>query len=347
MDRTSSRARRLMVALAAAGLLAAIPATATATKVNIYLTRGAKLQMIERTLPTGADKLTYSVRTLFVGATKTERDDGVVSRIPKGTKLYSVVVRDRVAYVRVGTAFAASGTGSQIKVRFGQLVYTVLQYKQVDAVRVLLDDEVMPPADAIDSALLDHGSVPKLDIIPPLPVGVRAVQQSLAKLKYLPLGAVNGSLDYRTSQALLAFQGWEGLLRTGTPTVETRLRLTTARIPTPRRRTTARRMEVTRWKGVLLEIENKKVRRVVHVSTGAGGRTPAGTFSVFRKERMSWSNPFSVWLPWASYFHAGYAFHQYPYVPGYPASHGCIRVSSPEAKGVYDFASFGTPVSVV
>ncbi|HRC08231.1 MAG TPA: GerMN domain-containing protein, partial [Miltoncostaeales bacterium] len=246
MDRTSSRARRIMVALAAAGLLAAIPATATATKVNIYLTRGAKLQMIERTLPTGADKLTYSVRTLFVGATKTERDDGVVSRIPKGTKLYSVVVRDRVAYVRVGTAFAASGTGSQIKVRFGQLVYTVLQYKQVDAVRVLLDDEVMPPADAIDSALLDHGSVPKLDIIPPLPVGVRAVQQSLAKLKYLPLGAVNGSLDYRTSQALLAFQGWEGLLRTGTPTVETRLRLTTARIPTPRRRTTARRMEVTR-----------------------------------------------------------------------------------------------------
>ncbi len=106
-------------------------------------------------------------------------------------------------------------------------------------------------------------------------------------------------------------------------------------------------MEVTRWKGVLLEIENNKVRRAVHVSTGAGGKTPAGMFSIYRKERMSWSNPFSVWLPWASYFHSGYAFHQYPYVPGYPASHGCIRVSSPEAQGVYTFASYGTPVSIV
>lgn len=345
MGRTPSRKSPIVVFALLAALLGAD--SAHAAKVNVYLTRGGSLQMVERTVPASANRIVVSVRRLFGGPTAAERADGVVSRIPKGTRLRGVVIRARVAYVRVGAGFVASGSGSQINARFAQLVYTVLQYKQVDAVRVLIDDEPIPPPGAIDTALLDHGSVPKLEIIPPLPVGIRAVQRRLIELRYLPTGAANGRLDYRTSQALLAFQGWEGRVRTGTPTVETRVRLARANIPVPRVRTVARRMEVNRWKGVLLEIQNRKVVRAIHVSTGAGGRTPAGQFSIYRKERMSWSNPFSVWLPWASYFNGGYAFHEYPSVPGYPASHGCIRVASPEAAGVYGFAAFGTPVSIV
>ena len=56
--------------------------------------------------------------------------------------------------------------------------------------------------------------------------------------------------------------------------------------------------------------------------------------------------PFQVWLPLASYFNQGIAFHEYPDVPPYPASHGCVRVPAPEAHGVYDFASIGTAVVV-
>ena len=41
---------------------------------------------------------------------------------------------------------------------------------------------------------------------------------------------------------------------------------------------------------------------------------------------MSWSVPFSTWMPWASYFVGGIAFHAYGSVPSYPASHGCIRM---------------------
>ncbi len=48
--------------------------------------------------------------------------------------------------------------------------------------------------------------------------------------------------------------------------------------------------------------------------------------------------PFQTWLPYASYFFQGIAFHEYPDVPVYPASHGCVRVPAPEAKGVYGFA---------
>ena len=51
----------------------------------------------------------------------------------------------------------------------------------------------------------------------------------------------------------------------------------------------------------------------VPVSTGKGSNaTPIGSFRIFRKEVKSWLFPFQVWLPWASYFVGGVAFHEYP-----------------------------------
>ena len=67
---------------------------------------------------------------------------------------------------------------------------------------------------------------------------------------------------------------------------------------------------------------------------------------MFRKELRSWSVPFKQLLPYASYFNAGIAFHEYADVPTYAASHGCVRVPAPEAPGVYAFASNGTTVIV-
>src|SRR5690606_30913462 len=96
-----------------------------------------------------------------------------------------------------------------------------------------------------------------------------------------------------------------------------RKRLGNASRPVPRVRAKGRRLEVHIDKQVLLLIENGTVKRTIHVSTGAGGATPRGNFSVIRRERYSWSRPFSVTLPWAQYFYAGFAFHEYPSVPGY------------------------------
>jgi lipoprotein-anchoring transpeptidase ErfK/SrfK len=53
-----------------------------------------------------------------------------------------------------------------------------------------------------------------------------------------------------------------------------------------------------------------------------------------------------VWLPYASYFNGGIAFHGYDEVPAWPVSHGCVRLSAPEAPFVYEFAAIGTPVLV-
>jgi lipoprotein-anchoring transpeptidase ErfK/SrfK len=109
----------------------------------------------------------------------------------------------------------------------------------------------------------------------------------------------------------------------------------------------SKRVEIYREKGVALLVTHGKTKRAIHVSTGAPGTsTPAGTYEVFRKELRSWSVPFQVWLPYASYFNNGIAFHEYADVPPFPASHGCVRVPAPEAKGVYRFADIGTTVVV-
>jgi lipoprotein-anchoring transpeptidase ErfK/SrfK len=97
-----------------------------------------------------------------------------------------------------------------------------------------------------------------------------------------------------------------------------------------------------------LAIDNGTVVRTIHVSSGAPGTaTPAGSFTVFRKEQRSWSVPFRVWLPWASYFVGGVAFHEYPDVPTEPASHGCVRTPRYDARWLYDFTPIGTPVRVL
>lgn len=173
------------------------------------------------------------------------------------------------------------------------------------------------------------------------------LQERLAALGYLPPTRVSGRMDEATRQAIVAFQGWAGLTRDGMLGSATRARLAGARRPEagPRR---GSRIEVYVGRQVALLVRGRRVVRAIHVSTGAPGTsTPTGRFRIFRKERASWSVPFHVWLPWASYFVGGVALHGSPDVPAYPASHGCVRIPSSEAPAVYAFAQLGLAVEVL
>jgi hypothetical protein len=175
---------------------------------------------------------------------------------------------------------------------------------------------------------------------------VLALQKKLIRLKYLAIAGRTGTYGPRTTQAVMAFQGWRGLPRDGVAGPATFKALAKASIPRPWSRT-VRHMEVHKAKQVLLLIAKGKVVRAIHVSTASPGHvTPSGHFTIYRKEVMSWSKPFHVWLPLASYFTGGYAFHQYPDVPGYPASHGCVRIAQGDASVVWSWATLGTRVAV-
>lgn len=197
-------------------------------------------------------------------------------------------------------------------------------------------------------ALLHSAQSAAAAVLPPGVHGpqVVALQRRLAALTYLPTGYSTETVDYRTEQAVIAFQGWESLARDGVAGPQTLARLRGAAAPRAWS-TTTRHIELHVAQQVLLLVGGGQVLRAIHISTAAPGHvTPTGTYTIYRKEQMSWSVPFQVWMPYASYFTGGYALHEYPDVPPYPASHGCVRVPAGDSVVVWEFATLGTPIII-
>lgn len=67
-------------------------------------------------------------------------------------------------------------------------------------------------------------------------------------------------------------------------------------------------------------------------------RTPVGKFAIYAKGGGNCkSTKFPVGkggapMPFCMFFHGGYALHGSPEVPGYHASHGCVRMFYPDAR---------------
>ena len=323
---------------------------------SVYFTAGEQLRPVP-----GPDSPEAAARTLVAGPPERARRD-LESEIPDGTRVEGVSVTDGIATVAVSARFTrgiserprrrSADEQSELDARLAQMTYTLTGVAGVERAKVLAggapvggiqdrEDFAKPAPRAPRSRL--EGSEPQGRAS----AGVRAVQERLAQLRYLPKGAVDGIDGYRTRQAVMAFQAWEGLERDGIAGPLTKAALADAKRPRPRGDGPGRRMEVYRDRGVTLLVKHDRTKRAIHTSSGAPGyTTPAGRFEVFRKEVNSWSVPYQVWLPWASYFNAGIAFHGYPDIPPHPASHGCVRVPEPEAEHVYDFARIGTPVIV-
>ena len=322
----------------------------------VYFTAGEQLRPVP-----GPDSPEAAARTLVAGPPERARRD-LESEIPDGTRVEGVSVTDGIATVAVSARFTrgiserprrrSADEQSELDARLAQMTYTLTGVAGVERAKVLAggapvggiqdrEDFAKPAPRAPRSRL--EGSEPQGRAS----AGVRAVQERLAQLRYLPKGAVDGIDGYRTRQAVMAFQAWEGLERDGIAGPLTKAALADAKRPRPKGDGPGRRMEVYRDRGVTLLVKHDRTKRAIHTSSGAPGyTTPAGRFEVFRKEVNSWSVPYQVWLPWASYFNAGIAFHGYPDIPPHPASHGCVRVPEPEAEHVYDFARIGTPVIV-
>jgi hypothetical protein len=172
------------------------------------------------------------------------------------------------------------------------------------------------------------------------------VRQKLSFLKFLPVSKKE-CIDQKAYQAIIAFQKWQNLERDGYVGVKTRAKLYSVRSrPKLKKDGRSRRLEINLSKQIMFVVKNDQVKRIISVSTGMPGySTPTGKYQIFRKEQMSWSVPYSVYMPWSSYFNGGIAIHQGE-VPAYPASHGCVRVPQSFAKQVYRFAGYGTQVVV-
>jgi peptidoglycan hydrolase-like protein with peptidoglycan-binding domain len=180
---------------------------------------------------------------------------------------------------------------------------------------------------------------------------VRAIQDRLTKLGYW-MGPIDGRTGSLMSQAVMAFQKYMGLPRTGIadqPTVDA---LTVA-VPPVARTTSGNIVEIDKGRQIIFVVRDGKTVAVFNSSTGTnvpfrervvGGRiatgnavTPVGRFTITRELPNGWrtSDLGQLWRP--KYFTStGIAVHGANSVPAYPASHGCARVSVPAMNFIWD-----------
>ena len=114
----------------------------------------------------------------------------------------------------------------------------------------------------------------------------------------------------------------------------------------------AKSIDIDLSKQRLYAKENGRIVFSGAISSGKSGHsTPTGIFRVLEKERFHISNKYpephgGAKMP---YMHrltkGGIAVHQ-GYLPGYPASHGCIRVSRATAKRLWNWSHTGIKVRV-
>jgi peptidoglycan hydrolase-like protein with peptidoglycan-binding domain len=322
----------------------------------VYFVQGEQLAPVTRPGTTALD----AVRQLIAGPTRAERGRGFRTYVPATTRVRSVSVAGGIATVDLTRPFVAAADPDSMLARLSELVRTLTGVQGTTKVQLLVDGAAVPgmfpgvsTSDPVTLRFLETPNVP-LRKAPPerLPApdpAVKAAQQRLIALGYLLPGDDDGRFGPATQNAILAFQKWERLDRTGLLDSRTRSRLARASHPTPLTRGGAgKRAEILLDRQVALLISNDRVVRTIAVSSGKPSTpTPPGDYRVYAKIPRWWSVPFREWLPYALPFVGGIAFHEFADVPAYPASHGCVRQSTTVAPWTYDFAYVGMPVKVI
>jgi len=171
--------------------------------------------------------------------------------------------------------------------------------------------------------------------------GVRALEARLDDLHFL-LRSVDSYYGYDTYEAVLAFQKVHGMRRTGRVGADLWRRLVRADVPSAFS-PSGTHIEVSKTKQVMYEVVRGKVAKVIHVSTGATGNTPVGSWRVYRLGPGGSLNH----MYYSIYFLRGFAIHGYKSVPPWPASHGCVRTPLWFAPGFYArWGKIGTRILV-
>ena len=191
------------------------------------------------------------------------------------------------------------------------------------------------------------------------------VQQRLLDLGFW-LQSTNGDYGVTTSQAVMAFQKYAGLVANSEVDDATAAALTTV---TTRAYGTANQgtlIEVDKDRQLLFIIQEAYTVWTINISSGSGipfkerdknewGKwvrgdaiTPDGVFVINRQVEKGWrtGDLGDIYRP--KYFNMGIGLHGAYKIPNYPASHGCVRMSTPAMDYIWsaDLAPMGMKIWV-
>jgi N-acetylmuramoyl-L-alanine amidase len=185
---------------------------------------------------------------------------------------------------------------------------------------------------------------------------VVTLQQRLTALGYW-VDTESGNFDDSTEQAVWALQKAAGLTPDGVVGPHTWKALAEGALPKPRTHS-GYVIEVDLADDILMVVDNGKLQHMLNVSTGGGylystdggtylAETPTGIFHIYAAiDRMVTDSLGQLWRP--RYFYSGFAIHGEGYVPAFPVSHGCVRVSDEAIDWIWadNIAPIGTEVDV-
>ncbi|HYT39172.1 MAG TPA: L,D-transpeptidase family protein [Acidimicrobiia bacterium] len=187
---------------------------------------------------------------------------------------------------------------------------------------------------------------------------VTTLQQRLTALGFWVGPGLSGTFDNNTTQAVYAFQKLQGLPATGKADPPTRQKLDAATRPKPAS-AVGDLIEVDKAHQVLIVVRGGQAQYIFNTSTGTEGpytyagkthtaHTPEGRLAFFRQiDGWETSHLGRMYRP--KYFDPnGFAVHGDSFVPSYPASHGCVRVSLPAMDFIWaqNLAPIGSQVWV-
>ena len=181
---------------------------------------------------------------------------------------------------------------------------------------------------------------------------VSALQHRLYELGYW-VADFDGYYGQVTGQAVLAFQKYMGLARTGNLDEWGAFLLSMQSYKPIATSKSGDITEVDKGKQLLFFVKGGKTVWTLNTSTGSdiaytevnqrdGGtidgdaHTPAGRFRIYQAYSDGWEKGQLGELYRPRYFNGGVAIHGAPNIPGYPASHGCVRVSTTFMDWVWD-----------
>jgi peptidoglycan hydrolase-like protein with peptidoglycan-binding domain len=185
---------------------------------------------------------------------------------------------------------------------------------------------------------------------------VVTLQQRLTALGYW-VDTESGSFDDSTEQAVWALQKAAGLHPDGVVGPHTWKALAEGALPEPRTRS-GYVIEVDLADDILMVVDNGRLQHILNVSTGGGylystgggtyvADTPTGIFHIYTAiDGLVTDSLGQLWRP--RYFYSGFAIHGEGYVPPFPVSHGCVRVSDAAIDWIWadNVAPIGTEVDV-
>jgi peptidoglycan hydrolase-like protein with peptidoglycan-binding domain len=187
-------------------------------------------------------------------------------------------------------------------------------------------------------------------------IAVEVIQGRLTELGFRP-GPIDGRYGASTFAAVMAFQKHERLEADGHAGPITLAALGRGLTAPGPRGGPAPRIEVDVSRQIAFLITGDGATRIINVSSGneqryarpQGGtgvaRTPRGSFEIERRIDGLREAPLGrMYRP--LYFKGGFALHGSSNVPGYPASHGCVRTTNPDQDFVFETFANGTPVEV-